>query len=222
MRCTFDSPSLFPKLRSQYSGYSSLESSLASQQCQISGEFSFPVTPNIHFARELLEGNNARENIGCVFLGGDKRAKNKVHGSLMTKAQGWLRSLTQRDPARDWQVSVCVWGPRGRRLALLVGCAQLASPRVAFGLRGRSRREHAGWNAAARGWERQKVHRLVKGVSVWTGWRDLAGLGWKLGTVLGAPVLPKRGLDMFPLPGGLCTRLAVYPSRDGKCFLLWK
>ena len=49
-----------------------------------------------------------------------------------------------------------------------------------------------------------------------------AGLDWNLGTVLGAPVLPKRGLEMFPHPGGLCTRLAVYPSRDGKCFLLWK
>ena len=94
------------------------------------------------------------------------------------------------------KVAASTTGPC-RRLALLVGCAQLASPRVAFGLRGRSRREHASWNAAARGWQRQKVHRLVKGVVVWAGWRDLAGLDWCLGTVLVAPVLPKKGSKCF-------------------------
>ena len=78
---------------------------LALPTANISLESSPSVNPDLHSARELHEGTKARENIGCVFLGG-------VHGSLMTKALGWPRSLqAQRDLARGWQVSVRVWGP---------------------------------------------------------------------------------------------------------------
>ena len=57
----------------------------------------------------------------------------------------------------------------------------------------------------------KKVHRLVKGVSVWTGWRDLAGLtgAWALFWVL--PCSLKEGSTRFRL----CTRLAEVGASKG-------